>query len=119
MRGGDQKILAAGDETGVKGVFGEGQIDDRFRGLDDRGPLLAFDQVVVEDGELASVDLQGIPVTGEGEHQPLSTGALHVARLDTGREDAKRQRLPTGLPFHRRTRELDVGDGPLLLRVAP
>ena len=76
-------------------------------------------KVVVEHGELASVDLQGIPVPGEGEHQPLGTGALHVPRLDTRRESAKGQGPPTGFPLDRRTRELDVGDGPLLLRVAP
>ena len=118
-RSADQKLLPAADETRVEGVFGEGQIDDRFRGLDDCAPLPALEKLVVEHGEFASVDLQGIPVLGEGEHQPLGTGAFHVLRLDTGREGAKGQGLPTGFPPDRRARQLDLGDRPLLLLLAP
>src|SRR6185503_3256956 len=88
--------------------------------LDDGAPLPALDEGVVEYGELAAVDLQRIPVPGEREHQPLGTGAFHVPRLDTRRESAKSQGLPPiGVPLDRRTRELDVCDGPLLLRFAP
>ncbi len=98
-RRGEQKFLPAADESRVEGVFGEGQIDDRLCGLDDGAPLPALDEGVVEYGELASVDLQRIPVPGEGEHQPLGTGAFHVPRLDTRRESAKSQGFPP-LGFH-------------------
>jgi hypothetical protein len=42
-----------------------------------------------------------------------------VPRLDTGRESAKGQGLATGFPADRRARQLDLGDSPLLLRIAP
>ena len=36
-----------------------------------------------------------------------------------GVSDAKGQRLPAGFPLDRRTRQLELRDGPLLLRLAP
>src|SRR6185312_6836045 len=42
-----------------------------------------------------------------------------MPRLNTRREGAKGQGLATRFPLDRRTRQLDVGDRPLLLRVAP
>ena len=119
MRGSEQKFFPTADESRVEGVFGEGQVDDRLRGLDDGAPLLMLDEVVVEHGELAPVNLQRISVSRKGKHQPLGTGALDVPRLNTRRESAKVQRLPTGSPLDRRTRDLNVGDGPFLLRFAP
>ena len=42
-----------------------------------------------------------------------------MLRRDTGREIAKGQGLPTGCPLDRWARQLDLGDRPLLLRLAP
>src|SRR6202012_5594010 len=42
VRGAQQKFLPTADESRVEGVFSEGQVDDRLRGLDDFAPLLVL-----------------------------------------------------------------------------
>ena len=70
-------------------------------------------------GNFLPVDLQLLAVLGEGEHQPFGTGALHVPCLDSWCAHDERKGLPAGLPLDRRAGDLDVHDGPFLLRLAP
>ena len=70
-------------------------------------------------GKLAAVDLQLLAAARECEHQPLGPCALHVPRLNAGREHGEGQWPAAGLPFHRRAGDLQVSNGPVLLRLAP
>jgi len=57
-RRGDQIFLSAADESRVEGVFGEGQIDDRFCDLDDGAPLPAIKAAASPGaGSIASVSV--------------------------------------------------------------
>ena len=75
--------------------------------------------VVVEHRELAAVHLQLLAIPRKCEHEPLGPRSLDVLRLNSGSAHGERQFSAAGLPFHRWAGDLQVGDGPVLLRLAP
>src|SRR5277367_5917349 len=117
--GGEQEISAAGDEAWVAGILGKGQVDDGSSRRRRLAPAFLLDEGIVEYRELAAVNLQLLAATRECEHQPLGPCALHMPHLNTWRAHYEGQWPVAGLPFHRRARDLQVSNGPTLLRLAP